>query len=242
MCSDGLAGYWLPQFLPAFMERHPNIDLALFSTPDRYTTRLPLFLDLRIQYTESGSGRLGMCARVGTMHFMLFAAQRIYRRARYNLAAIRSLAGSPPVGPGARRCWSRGKSRRMDEAILSQRASHQREWRAMRDRAPWRRHRAYSDIRQTVPELHPLFRMCFRRFRLPTPLYVCYDRENAKRPAVRAWCSTICAVRYSTNPQCLWFRDPERSTPDATWSGIYADALAELYPKPSRKRAVGMRH
>jgi DNA-binding transcriptional LysR family regulator len=179
MCSDGLAGYWLPQFLPAFMERHPNIDLALFSTPDRYSTRLPLF-DLRIQYTESGSEDL-VCARVGTMHFMLFAAQR-YIDAHGTISHLSDLANHrlldlalDVAGQGNLAAWTKQS---YHNALLTNVNG------ALCETV---RHGGGIGLIPTFAKLfEPALIPVLPQFRLPTPLYVCYDRENAKRPAVRS--------------------------------------------------------
>jgi DNA-binding transcriptional LysR family regulator len=224
VASDGVSTYWLPQFLPSFLERHPQIDVALFTTPDRYGPKPPLF-DLRLQYTEAVSEDL-VCIRLGTMHFTLFAAQS-YVRAHGRPAQISELT----------------RHRVLDLALdMSERGML----------AAWARHMGRTALLtnmngalcETVRygggiALLPTFAglldphtvAVLPTFSLPVPLFLSFEREVGKRPAVR---TTIDYLRDAVfdRRSMPWFAD-EYQPPAKAWGKIYQAALARsASPQP----------
>ncbi len=144
MASDGISTYWLPQFLPSFLEQHPQIDIALMAAADRYGPKPPLF-DLRLQYTEAASEDL-VCVRLGTMHFTLFAAQK-YVRAHGQLTQLSDLAQHRVLDlaldmseRGMLVTWARHLGR---TALLTNMNGALCE--TVRQ---WRRHRTFADLRR----------------------------------------------------------------------------------------------
>lgn len=221
MCSDGLSSYWFPHFLPAFIARHPSIDLALFSTPDRYSARPPLF-DLKIQYTESGSEDL-VCLRLGTMYFGLFAAER-YMRAHDPVSDLGDLARHRLIelaldisGQGNLTAWTKLPFR---NALLTNMNGALCE--TIRHGGGIGLLPSFAGLME--PSLVPVL----PDFHLPTPVFVCYDRENAKRPAVRA---VLDYLRSTVFDQAAmpWFRDAYEA-PHAGWTQLFGRKLGELYP------------
>ena len=74
LAGDGVATYWLPQFLARFVEVYPNIRPYIFAARDRYGQKPPLF-DLRIQYVQTKEEDL-VCVPLCSVHFALFATRR----------------------------------------------------------------------------------------------------------------------------------------------------------------------
>jgi DNA-binding transcriptional LysR family regulator len=229
MCSDGLSSYWFPQFLPPFLDRHPNIDLAIFNTPDRYSARPPLF-DLKIQYTESGSEDL-VCARAGTMHFTLFASRR-YLRSYGDIAQLSDLAGHRVLelalditGQGNLATWTKLSFRNALLTNMNGTLSETLRWGGGIGLLP-----SFAGLfeRSVVPVLPS--------FRLPVSLFICYDRENAKRPAVRTALDYLRDTVFDQNSM-PWFRDTY-VPPDKLWPDAYRGVLATLYPKSSPARSA----
>lgn len=76
--GDGLATYWLPNFLAQFFETFPNIALKLFVSTDPIAGKNELF-DIQLTYyqpTEIDPVSL----RVATMHFIPFASRAYLER------------------------------------------------------------------------------------------------------------------------------------------------------------------
>jgi DNA-binding transcriptional LysR family regulator len=89
MAVDGISTYWLPQFLAPFLRRHPMVDIALFTSQDRYAQKKPIY-DLSLQYMETTSQHM-VSIRLAKIHFMLFA-MRDYIQERGMPADIADLA------------------------------------------------------------------------------------------------------------------------------------------------------
>ena len=70
--GDGLANFWVPQFLPLFFDSFPNIALKLFVSTDPIAGKNELF-DIQILYYQPAEVD-SVALRVGTMHFIPFAS------------------------------------------------------------------------------------------------------------------------------------------------------------------------
>lgn len=225
MAGDGISSYWLPQFLPAFMERHPNIEIALFAVPDRLAPKPPLF-DLRIQYMESPSDDL-VSIRLGTVHFTLFAT-RSYIRAH----------GKPEQFSDLRRHRILDLAFDVsDKGVLAAWAGY------------FGPKALFTNINGALCEtirygggigLLPSFANLMEgravavlpAFNLQSPLYLCFDREIGKRPAVRTMIEYLRDVVFDwrTMP---WFAEAYQQ-PDVAWTGNYKTALAAACPAQKR--------
>jgi len=73
LVPEGLNSYWLARFLPTFLQRHPNVDLRLFSALDQSVSQRPPF-DVQIQFSAATDGD-SVPVRLGTLHLVLFASE-----------------------------------------------------------------------------------------------------------------------------------------------------------------------
>src|ERR1700679_402360 len=165
------------------------------------------------------------------MHFMLFAAQR-YIEARGTISQLSDLADHRLLdlaldiaGQGNLAAWTKLS---FHNALLTNVNG------ALCETV---RHGGGIGLLPTFAKLfEPSLVPVQPNFRLPAPLYVCYDRENAKRPAVRSVLDYLRNMVFNQQ-EMPWLRDPCEA-PDESWPGIYAKALAELYPNLSRAKAA----
>jgi molybdate transport repressor ModE-like protein len=227
LCGDGLSAYWLPQFLPPFMERHPHIDLALFTTADRYGPKPPLF-DLRIQYTEAASVDL-VCVRLGTMHFTLFASPR-YIRAHGKPTQLSELA----------------HHRVLDLALDMSEKGNLATWAKLAGRNALLTN-LNGALGETVrhgggiallPTFAALFDSAFvpvlPAFSLPISLFLCFEREDGKRPAVRTTIDYLKDVVFDRKSMPWFAESYER--PEPSWARIYKSALSAYCPVQDRSK------
>jgi DNA-binding transcriptional LysR family regulator len=73
LCSDGIANYWMAQFLPRFYDRYPDIKLRIILDHELAASRQEAF-DLRLHYFDPQSAD-HVTRPLGTVHFMLFASR-----------------------------------------------------------------------------------------------------------------------------------------------------------------------
>lgn len=74
MMTDGLASFWFVRnFLPLFVRRHPNVDLRLFTTTEHGRSCVPPF-DIQLQFAPSTDPGL-VSTRLATYHFNFFASR-----------------------------------------------------------------------------------------------------------------------------------------------------------------------
>ena len=76
--GDGLASYWMPQFLVAFFDRYPNIELKNFVAQEAYGAKNEIF-DLNVHYDTPAQAD-PVAARIATLHFIPFASQSYLRK------------------------------------------------------------------------------------------------------------------------------------------------------------------
>ncbi|MBV8977696.1 MAG: LysR family transcriptional regulator [Alphaproteobacteria bacterium] len=224
MCGDGLGSYWLPQFIPAFFERHPHIDLVLFAGHDRYGSKPPLF-DLKIQYTETSSQDL-VCSHLGTAHFTFFSAKR-YVKVKGRLQQLGDLLRHEVLdlaldtsGQGNIAAWAKLTTRNrlltnMNGALVET-VRHGGGIALLPSFASL----IYSELVPVLPAVG-----------LPVPIMLCYERETAKRPAVRATIEYLKGVVF--NEAMPWFRTTYEP-PATAWTKSFAAYVATLFPKTKR--------
>ncbi|HVU20484.1 MAG TPA: LysR family transcriptional regulator [Rhizomicrobium sp.] len=71
--GDGLATYWMPQFLGQFYDQHPNIELKMFVAQDSTAGKNEAF-DVQLHYYEPVEVD-PVTIRVATLHFVPFASR-----------------------------------------------------------------------------------------------------------------------------------------------------------------------
>jgi DNA-binding transcriptional LysR family regulator len=72
--SDGIANYWIADFLPGFFTHHPDVELKMMLETDEQVARNELF-DIRLHYTpplDTEQIAKNLC----TIHFIPFASRR----------------------------------------------------------------------------------------------------------------------------------------------------------------------
>ena len=214
--ADGMATYWLPRFLPAFARKHPNIRLLTASTTERTMAKGPSH-DLQIQYADTPDESL-VAQRVAMLHFMLFAS-RDYLEENGTPASMEDLARHRLVDftlvgseKGTFASW-RGLSDRT--MIIANSVGTQCE--AIRWGAGIGMLTSYAGV--VYPNLVPVVPTVY----FPTPVYVCFERETAKRPAVRATLNFIKDTMFDRR-RMPWFAE-DFVPPDARWAAIMHQCL-----------------
>ena len=71
MTTDGLATFWLPHFLPHLFEKHPEVELKVYTVTDPRVERQDL--DISIHFRQPSDPKL-TAAWLGTLHFLPFAS------------------------------------------------------------------------------------------------------------------------------------------------------------------------
>src|SRR5690348_646144 len=71
--SDGIANYWIAQFLPSLFERHPEIELKMMLESDPAAAQKDLF-DIRLHYRPPGDADQ-VVKPLCTVHFIPFASR-----------------------------------------------------------------------------------------------------------------------------------------------------------------------
>jgi molybdate transport repressor ModE-like protein len=72
LMTDGLATYWMPRFLPAFLERSPEVELRVYTTTESGLEQRAHF-DLSIRYIQPTDPNL-ITTKLGTLHFIPYAS------------------------------------------------------------------------------------------------------------------------------------------------------------------------
>jgi len=72
--SDGIANYWIADFLPGFFARYPDIELKMMLESDEQAERNELF-DIRLHYTPPTDTDL-IAKNLCTVHFIPFASRK----------------------------------------------------------------------------------------------------------------------------------------------------------------------
>lgn len=78
LLSDGIANYWLSQFLPAFFDAYPDIELKLILDHDLSAPRNEIF-DIRLHYFEPSNPEQ-IARPLASVHFMPFASRDYIKR------------------------------------------------------------------------------------------------------------------------------------------------------------------
>ena len=225
--GDGLATYWLPRFLPAFAERHPGVSLLIHTSTERMTDKSPSH-DIQIQYAASLDASL-TAKQVATLHCMLFASSEYLAAngtpivqedlARHRLVDV-TLGNS---GKGTFASWRGFANRTGVIADASTVHCENVRWGAGIGLLPTYGALLYPNLVPIIPAIH-----------FPTAVYACYEREKAKRPAVRATLQFLRHIVFDRE-RMPWFAD-DFHLPDPQWPalarGLMDDPFAHCTERP----------
>jgi DNA-binding transcriptional LysR family regulator len=229
--GDGLGGGWVPRFIPTFLIRNPNIKLSIFTTNDRAVSKKPLF-DLQIQYQEPLEQDL-VVLRLAELHFTLFAS-RAYVEAHGRPTSQEDLTHHRVLDlslaltdKGTLSFWAGVSNKTVLFTNSSLTLGETVRAGAGIGLLPTYAAAVDTNLVAVMPQLH-----------FQAPVYVCFEREMAARPAVRATLNFLrdCMFNRHTMP---WFAQTfHLSAP--TWHGqllAYLEQLAETYPPEIRRRS-----
>ncbi|HTT99509.1 MAG TPA: LysR family transcriptional regulator [Rhizomicrobium sp.] len=207
--GDGLAAYWMPRFLNRFYEQHPNIELKMFVAQDSTAGKNEAF-DVQLHYYEPVEVD-PVTMRVATLHFVPFAS-RAYLEKFPLPRTIQDLADHRMLEMSAYRVdkgpWSdlmKGESH--NAPLLTNQSAPLAE--AVRQGVGIALLPTY--IVTTDDNFVPLD----VGLHLPAPVYMSFQREVAKKWAVRAVVDFLrdTVFQRKTMP---WFSE-EYAFPDRSW-------------------------
>jgi DNA-binding transcriptional LysR family regulator len=216
--SDGVANYWIAQFLPGFFKRYPNVELKVMLDPDEKTERNELF-DIRLHYMPPADTDQ-IAKALGTIHFIPFAS-RSYLEEHGTPRAVEDLEqhrlidqAQYLISQGTWAAWFSDTSLKYTALFTNQSSFLARTVRAGVGIALMPTYMVTID-----PEFVPLD----IGMRLPLKLYASYRREQAQKNTVRTTLSFLreCIFDSRTMP---WF-DDQFIAPDASWIALHKNAL-----------------
>ncbi|HEY4944343.1 MAG TPA: LysR family transcriptional regulator [Rhizomicrobium sp.] len=214
--GDGMATYWFPRFLAAFGKTHPRIALYPYSSTARTMTKSPSH-DIQVQYTDTPDETL-VASHVATLHFLLFASREYLDecgtpKSVEDLAKHRFVDFTLADSDKGTFASLRGLPDRT--LVITNSIGTQCE--AMRWGAGIGMLPSYASLVHTnlVPVLQAV--------RFPMPVHLCFEREAAKRPAVRATLNFLKDVVFDRT-RMPWFTD-DFVQPEPHWEMIFHDCI-----------------
>ncbi len=179
--GDGLATYWMPRFLGKFYELHPNIELKMFVAHDSTAGKNESY-DIQFHYYEPVEVD-PVAIRVATMHFVPFASRAYLERHPIpktvaDLADHRMLEMSAyRIDKGPWSHWLKGAQMQSAPLLTNQSGPL----------AEAVRHGVGIALLPTyIAALGSDFVPLDIGLHLPTPVYMSFQREVAKKWSVRA--------------------------------------------------------
>lgn len=228
--GDGMGTFWFPRFVAAFGKRYPRIALRTYAFTERTAVKGPR-ADIQIQYSDAMDHNL-VAPKVATLHFMLFASRAYLAasgtpRTAADLATHRLVDFSLPNSTQGMFASLRGFTDRA--VIVANSVGTQCEsirWGGGVGLLPSYTGFVHDNLVPVVPEIH-----------FPFPVHLCFEREEAKRPAVRSTLDFLKEVVFDR--RMPWF-DDGFIAPQAAWSAILNDCMerAEL-GQPKTLSAAG---
>jgi DNA-binding transcriptional LysR family regulator len=222
--GDGLATYWMPRFLGKFYELHPNIELKLFAALDSTAGKNESY-DIQFHYYEPVEVD-PVSIRVATMHFVPFAS-RAYLERHPMPKTVADLANHRMLEMSAYRIdkgpWSHWlKGAQMQSAPLLTNQSG--------PLAEAVRHGVGIALLPTyIAALSQDFVPLDIGLHLPTPVYMSFQREVAKKWSVRATIDFLRDVAFQRKSM-PWFGE-EFLFPANSWRLHVGDVPAEAAPQ-----------
>lgn len=208
--GDGLATYWMPQFLGQFYEQHPNIELKMFVAQDSTAGKNESF-DIQLHYYEPFEVD-PVSMRVATMHFVPFAS-RGYLEKHPTPKTVTDLVDHRLLEMNAYRVdkgpwshWLKGAATQTAQLLTNQSAPLCEAVRASVGIAL-----LPTYLMATSDEFVPLD----LGLHLPTPVHMSFQREVAKKWSVRAVVDFLRDTVFARKTM-PWFSD-QYMFPDSTW-------------------------
>jgi len=214
--GEGLGAYWMPPFVTAFFDRHPAIDLRLFTTQAVAQDQTTLY-DLQVQYLQPLEAD-HVAIRIATLHFVLYASESYLSR----FGTARSMedlrnhriadSASALAARGSLMSWTNISK---DPVLLTNSnvilADVIRGGGAM-GLMPTFTSALDPALVAVLPDLH-----------YSAPVFLCFERAAGGKPAARAVIDYL--KRQAFDPKHMpWFA--ERFAPPAkTWPGLLGDAV-----------------
>lgn len=234
LMGDGLGCYWLARFLPAFWERHPNVELKIFGNSDGIAERRESF-DLEIMYHEPSASEL-VSTKIGMMHFVPFAS-REYLNKHGTPQSVDDLAHHKLIDQsvyltdaGIWSGWTQGDA--VSRVVMMSNTS------PIIGEAV--RHGAGIALMPTYAVLaDENFIPIDIGVNFHLPVYVAYPREMTRKWAVRATLEFLRAHVFNSKVM-PWFRDTYVA-PNASWPKLLKESL-RVALDDARPLAAPVRH
>lgn len=214
--GEGLGTYWFPPFLSAFLSRYPEINLRLFTSQELGRDQTPPF-DIQIHYLHPLAHH-HVAIQVASLHFLLYAAPSYVKEFGIpkEFADLRTHrvgdSTSHFTERGSLASWAnlyQGISMTTNSSVL---LCQSIEKGSLIGLLP-----SYLSVLE--PSLVPLLpEMHFR-----APIFVCFEREVGKKPAVRAMIDFL--RKRVFDPKLPWFA-PHFIAPEKGWQKLYGDFLS----------------
>jgi molybdate transport repressor ModE-like protein len=214
--GEGLGAYWMPNFVTAFLDRHPAIDIRLFTTPALAQDQTAIY-DIQVQYLQPLEAD-HVAIRVATLHFMLYAAESYL--VRFGMPARVEDLRNHRIADSAGALAARGSlmtwtSISKDPVFLTNSnvllADVTRAGGVM-GLLPTFTSALDAAIVPVLPDLH-----------YSTPVFLCFERAAGEKPAARAVIDYL--KHHVFDPKHMpWFA--ERFAPPAkNWPGLLGGAI-----------------
>lgn len=216
--TDGLAAFWLPHFLPFLFEKHPEVELKVFTVTDPRVERHDL--DVSIHFRQPSDPKL-TAAWLGTLHFLPFASPAYI--ARYGRPRSAAEFGNHRLLDQMSYLLDKGtwETRLPETTVLSRAVYHSNSSAALGEAI-----RKGAGI-----GLLPTYTLLFESgvtpidvgLRFATPFWVCYPQSALEKPGARI---VIDFLKHIFNGKTMpWFREnyvPPASFPATTPEQIMA--------------------
>ncbi|MEJ0053621.1 MAG: LysR family transcriptional regulator [bacterium] len=220
LVADGVASLWLAQFMPSFLERHPNIELKVSPDQDITAPRSDSF-DIRIHFYDPGNSDQ-VSRPLATVHYALFASKSYLQKhgtpqTSEALSEHRLLdLAQYQTRTASWAAWSGGNVVKNVSILTNQTSFFERCLHFGAGIALAPTYHALGD-----PDLVALP----LAFRLPGKLYISYNRVHAAKPAVK---STLAFLRETVFvPEHMpWFRE-EFEAPRPEWERMHREWMKE---------------
>lgn len=220
--SDGVANYWIAQFLPGFFQRYPDLELKMMLETDDRNERDELF-DIRMHYMPPANTEQ-IAKLLGTIHFIPFASRSYLEkhgtpRAIEDLEKHRLIDQTPYlISRGTWSAWFRDTALNYTALFTNQSSFLARSILAGVGIAL-----APTYMVNIDPEYVPLD----IGMRLPLKLFATYGREQAQKSTVRA---TLDFLRDCVfDPEKMPWFESQFIAPDASWTVLHKQALARSF-------------
>ncbi|HSC59694.1 MAG TPA: LysR family transcriptional regulator [Rhizomicrobium sp.] len=216
--GDGVANYWIADFLPGFFTRYPDIELKMMLDVEGSSDHNELF-DIRLHYMPPAD--IEQVAKVlATIHFIPFASRQYLDehgmpRSVGDLEHHRLIDQAQYlISKGTWASWFDDASLKYTALFTNQSSFLARAVRAGAGIALMPTYMVIADSDYVPLDIG---------MRLPLKFYASYRREQAQKNTVR---TTLNYLRDSVFvPKTMPWFDSQFVAPDASWGGIHRQSL-----------------